>query len=218
MKPFAIFALVTIAFLLVVGCTERNLVETPYYPQAPDTDNTTSLFEMAKNSNYTKEWESQYPSYLGNCTENKSSHSNGGDYNDLVMHIECKGEPTAAPTPIPVPTPEYVMCSDYVKIVDKYRTVNANIIVTSDNETNYVSTYQYPNLTIGKFIRISERDRSETIIGGGYIMRMFDLRRAGDGNPNGFARYDHDIKTFDSVIPVTEAESGYREACKVVQK
>lgn len=122
--------------------------------------------------------------------------------------------------PTPVPTPEYVMCSDYVRIVDKYRTVNNNIIVTSDNETNYVSTYQYANLTVGKFISTKERYNDAFIIGGGpgRVMRMYDSRWAGDGTTLGFIRYDHDIKQFDSVIPVAEAESGYREACKVVKK
>jgi hypothetical protein len=101
-------------------------------------------------------------------------------------------QPTPTPTPSPTPSP-YVMCSDYLQVTDRYKTVNGFYIVTG-NETHTTSERNYLNTTIGSYVT------TRIDCGQGYFCwKNYDV--IGDG-----------IK----IVPVSEEESGYRYACKVL--
>ena len=105
--------------------------------------------------------------------------------------------PAITTTPAPEPTPDYVMCKDYTKITDRYKTPNGFYIVVG-NETIVSDKAQYENISVGGYVKLKYNK-----YGGWYSY---------DYNPG---RIISDY--LKELIPVTESESGYRMACKGVR-
>lgn len=99
----------------------------------------------------------------------------------------------------PTPEPKYVLCSDYVKITDRYKTPNGFYIVAG-NETIALSEEEYNKTEKGLSVKI-ERP-------GVYY----------DPTVPGFKywRMQTTVSSMRQIKPVSEAESGYRDACEVV--
>lgn len=97
---------------------------------------------------------------------------------------------------------DYVMCSDYVKIEDRYKTPEGFYIVVNGTGTITIDNKQYANTAVGEFIRVDN---------GGYYWGMTASGRVSIMELNTMIG-NSSIK----LIPVTEAESGYRSACKIV--
>lgn len=109
--------------------------------------------------------------------------------------------PTPAPVPTPTPTPQkYVTCSDYQLITDKYKTPSAFYIV-SGNLTIKMYENEYERLSVGEYINLWELRTSSYI---GSVGSWYEQTNK---------------KGIESVKlhPVTEAESGYRDACEIVR-
>ena len=94
----------------------------------------------------------------------------------------------------PTPEPKYVLCSDYVKITDRYKTP-AGFYVVAKNETLALSEEAYNKVNVGYSAKI----RNGVYLGGGYYQWYAIVEDAGD------------------VKPVSETESGYRDACEVIK-
>jgi len=131
----------------------------------------------------------------------KDATSNTYDMQPIVKPL-----PTPEPTPTPEPIHTYVTCGEYSKVVDKWKTPSGSFVKLDNNRTvllapqfttiNYKGnpiTYgdDYGNITIGDYAKPtpSTYDYFAGLIGG----RTFKLN------------------------PVSEAESGYRDACEVVK-
>ena len=107
--------------------------------------------------------------------------------------------PTSIETPVPeltptmdvTPTqPSYVTCSDYSLITDRYKTPSGYYII-SGNETYSVTSDLYNRSVVGYSAKAGYP-------GDGYLY---------------FETYILDIK---HIKPVSEKESGYRDACRIV--
>lgn len=117
--------------------------------------------------------------------------------------------PTPTLTPAPKPTPQYVTCSNYHKIVDKWKTPSGEYIKTDNNETSelvplytFVDYYgmsrawgdNYTAINIGEYIFINPTNGRDGVL---YLSTTRDGKS---------------IK----LKPISEAESGYRDACEVI--
>ena len=106
-------------------------------------------------------------------------------------------QPTPTPTPSPTPSP-YVMCSDYLQVTDRYKTVNG-LYITAENETYRISNTVYENVSVGGFIKTNQAcpiDAEHYC----YYSSYFNMN----------------VEAGPNMVPVSEEESGYRYACKVL--
>lgn len=123
---------------------------------------------------------------------------------DFETQLPVVKEPQSHLTPAQpltvAPTPAiYVMCDDYVKITDRYKTPEGFYIVVG-NETVEIDEKKYENTTKGGYAKI-------------------DL----DGS---ITRYYYEpytpfyivVDTIEDLVAVTESESGYRFACRAVRE
>jgi hypothetical protein len=101
--------------------------------------------------------------------------------------------------------PAYVLCSDYHKITDRYKTPAGYYLkIDGVNETLSLSQDQYNNTKIGEYVKYLPSGTMQYYpLGGNYGFWSYGANSM-EGN------------TSLALTPVTEKESGYREACKVI--
>lgn len=104
-------------------------------------------------------------------------------------------------TPSPEPTPSpYVMCGDYHKVTDRYKTVDGGYYVVIENTTYQIQEAQFDNVTKGDFVKLL------------YQYDGFFYPRFSETDPyRGYVISD----PSRSLTEVSEEESGYRYACRV---
>jgi hypothetical protein len=107
---------------------------------------------------------------------------------------------TTSPVPTPTPLPEYVLCSDYYHITDRYKTP-AGFYIVADNITISLTEGQYLNTTMGGYAKI-EIDSYTT----------YSVRFSYSYEPT-----YHIVDSIKGLVPVTEKESGYRLACRAIR-
>jgi len=104
------------------------------------------------------------------------------------------------PTPKMAPTTEYVLCSDYSKITDRYKTPHGFYIVIG-NDTIPVTDAEYDKTKINGYVKYYPPGTIHQLPDGWWV-----------------ERYGYEIADIaDKLIPVTESESGYRMACKAIR-
>ena len=95
-------------------------------------------------------------------------------------------------TPTIVPQNKYVECTDYYKVTEKWKTPTKFVIVTNETGIVNIEEKDYDNTTAGEYVH----------------------------KDSGRAFYYHgDVIDRDGSVklkPVTESESGYRNACEVI--
>ena len=133
-----------------------------------------------------------------NYTTEKSESLNGGGSSVGVGAFE---------TPTPTPVPTYVTCSEYHKVVDKWKTPSGSFVKLDDNETvalkpRFNLTYMgkpttygddYEHITIGEYATLIPTDDKMVI----YSEALNGARSV-------------------KLKPVSESASGYRDACQII--
>jgi hypothetical protein len=112
---------------------------------------------------------------------------------------------TPTPTGIPTETPtQYVLCSDYHKITDRYKTPAGYYIIVDDSPLQIpLSEDQYNSMEIGESVPAE-------------ILGYINIRSGvGGGSRGGDVLIVEGTRSY-LLRPVTEQESGYREACEIV--
>ena len=136
------------------------------------------------------------------CTEEKapdSDHGGGVTYDCSTGECFYRNLTTELITPQPTPTPTpspYVMCSDYSKVTDRYKTVNG-FYNTTENETYSISEMVYENVSIGGYVKTNFACTTDELC---YYSRYLNM----------------DVEAGPNMTPISEEESGYRYACKVL--
>jgi hypothetical protein len=126
----------------------------------------------------------------------------------IITYTEPITVSSTIETSTPAPTPQYVTCSNYHKVVDKWKTPDGSYVKLDDNTTvelmppDFVPSSppiqlgdDYTNITVGEYTNICESstDRYDyTTLCTSKLSRTVKLK------------------------PVSESESGYRDACEVV--
>ena len=139
-------------------------------------------------------------------------HGEEGVTPSVTPSVTQSVEIVVTPTPVPTPTPvEYVECSDYHKIVDKWKTPDGNFVKLDDNTTiglipynpsfmvsgaGWSSTYvygdDYNNISIGEYAKACVE-------------------------PNdAYSFCTSKLQIVAKLKPVSEEESGYRDACEII--
>ena len=94
----------------------------------------------------------------------------------------------------PTPEPKYVTCSDYVKITDRYKTPDGFYVVAK-NETIVLPEVEYNKAEKGYYAKVNKAG-----VYGRYYQGYTGIEGA-----------------TPKLTPVSEAESGYRDACEVMK-
>ena len=126
--------------------------------------------------------------------------------NTYDMQPMVKPAPTPEPTPTPEPSKTYVTCGEYFKVVDKWKTPSGSFVKLDDNRT--VLLVPQFTTTDYKGIPITYGDDYGNIIVGDYAKPTPSTYDYFAGLIRG--------RTF-KLNPVSEAESGYCDACEVVK-
>jgi hypothetical protein len=120
-----------------------------------------------------------------------------------VMETAQVSQAPVTQTPV-ITGPVYVLCSDYHKITDRYKTPAGYYLkIYGVNEALSLTQDQYNNTKIGEYVKYLPSGIRSYPIGENFGY-WYDSETLMEGN------------TSLVLIPVTEKESGYREACKVI--
>ena len=109
---------------------------------------------------------------------------------------------TPIPTPTTTPAPTYVTCSEYHKVVDTWKTPSG-FYVTVDNTTYYESSEQYSATKVGSYVIVHSESNVPAY---NYCPE----------DPPSISRWGNGVCDVINAKPVSEAESGYRDACEVI--